>query len=219
MTSSGPTDNPDDASTVQWMEGLTGRGGSGSPHSEGQRLRAALAPTENDRMQATWADIEARARAANPSGTDHKPMPEVRPGARGGAVATNDRRPRLRLGWAAAVMVVAGMAYALLQPPQTEPNPAFRGVPSPSNPAGAQWVVEHPQEAAEVLAAELRQLQAEVVLSQEGPVVTLHIHAQPEAAPGVNARLAVLETGLDAQGRLHLTVAPVPPPAPVRSRP
>lgn len=207
-TSNRPPDETAAEPTDPWMDGLAGRAGAGTAHREGARIRTALAPEAGDQVVARWRDIEARARAAAPTTQQEKPSPTPRPGKLAGALAALDPRPRFALGWAAAALVAVGVA--MLWPAQEpEPNVALRGVPGEPAHQGAEWHVEQPQAAAEALAADLRALHAEVALANNGPDVVLSIRAQPEAVSAVNARLAELETGLDATGRLQLIVRPL----------
>lgn len=206
------TDQPMDGAGAEaahnWMEGLAGRPGTGTAHGEGARLRAALAPDAQDTPAATWHDIEARARAATAAdgvaepAVLHTPAATSRPGT-----AANDPRPWRKFAWAAALVLGVGLV-TLMAPPEPTPEPALRGVGG-AGAQGAKWRVEQPVEAAEALAAELRGLQADVSVKRDGEAVVLSIHARPGAVDAVNARLAGLETGLDAEGRLQLVVRPI----------
>ena len=202
-------DGADSEAARDWMDGLAGRPGTGSAaHGEGARLRAALAPDAQDTPAATWHDIEARARAATAAdglaepAVLHTPAATARPGT-----AANDPRPWRKFAWAAALVLGVGLV-TLMAPPEPTPEPALRGVGG-AGAQGAQWRVEQPVEAAEALAAELRGLQADVSVKRDGEAVVLSIHARPGAVDAVNARLAGLETGLDAEGRLQLVVRPI----------
>lgn len=202
-----PVDKPDVGATGAWMDGLKGRPGAGLAHGEGGRIRAALVPDARDAPKATWGDIVARAAAetaadpvvaqAGPPAQAGRPKP---------AEAANDPWPWRRFGWAAALVMGVGMFT--LWAPAPSPDPALRGGVGAVQP-GPQWLVQHPWESANALAAELHSLQAEVRMTREGDAVMLHIQARPDAVNAVNARLAVLETGLDANGRLQLAVRPV----------
>lgn len=178
--------------------------------AEAARVRAALAPDAQDAPLASWRDIEARAAAgatvhASATSADlPKNAGHAQPDE-----AANEPRPWRQFGWAAAVVLGVGL-ITLMAPPAPTPAPgaALRGVGGPGAQA-AQWLVERPLESAEALAADLRSLQAEVTLTREGEAVILSIRAQPGAVDAVNARLASLETGLDAEGRLRLAVRPI----------
>lgn len=208
MKSERPTDSADADAASQWLDALAGRASAGVEHADGTRVRAALMPQGGDRPAANWRDIEARA------ASDDAATPGVAPGGASSTAvparsepAANDPPPWRWLGWAAAVVLVVGLVT--LMPPTTQgPETGLRGVGGDS-PSGPQWVVERPVEAAEALAAELRGLKAEVTVTREGNVVILQIRTQAGAVDAVNARLAALETGLDATGRLDLRVVPV----------
>ena len=203
------TDRPidDDAeATNQWLNGLAGRPGIGADHQHGTRHRSALAPDARDAPVATWHDIEARARAtAVPDRGSEPADPHPRAGDMTRVEAANDPRPRRWLGWAAALLLGVGLV-TIMAPPRSDP--ALRGVTGAASQL-PRWLVENPSKAAEALAIDLRGLNAEVIVTQEGQAVILDIRAQPGATAAVNARLAALETGLDAEGRLRLTVLPV----------
>lgn len=208
MKSDRPIDDADALSSDQWMDGLAGRPGGGAEHAEGVRIRSALAPEAQDRPVAAWQDIEARARSAttlDAMATQANP-PALAGKARPGEAA-NDSRPLRWLGWAAALLLGLGLA-TLMPPPGSNPDLAQRGVTGQGS-HGPQWLVERPLQAAEALATELRGLQAEATVTSEGDAVILNIRAQPGAMNAVNARLASLETGLDAEGRLRLVVLPI----------
>lgn len=194
MTNDPPLNDTDADATHRWLDGLTGQPGSGAAHREGARARAALAPDERDTATASWRDIELRAgvESAAPAG-------DARP-----AQAANDPARWRRFGWAAALMAAVAVAALVSHPPPT-PDATMRGVGGPAAPS-AQWLVERPGEAAESLAAELRGLQADVTVTVEGDATVLRIQAPPGAVKAINARLAALETGLDADGTLTLSV-------------
>lgn len=208
MKTEPPDDAVDHAAAGQWLEGLAGRAGAGAAHAEGARLRVALAPDVQDLPAADWRDIEARARveadpaaAAAPAVGPDAPTLAARP-----REAANDPPRRRWPAWAAALALGVGLVTLML-PREADRGPGPRGVAGQSAHA-AQWLVERPLEAAERLAAELRGLHAEVSITNEGERVLLRIHAEPAAVDAVNARLAPLETGLDADGRLALEVRP-----------
>lgn len=205
MNSDRPIDDTDTPSTGQWMDGLAGRPGAGQEHAEGARIRAALAPEAQDSPVARWQDIEARARVDAASGAIANPAdPQVLAGRARAEKAANDSRPWRWLAWSAVVLLGVGLVNLML-PPGSGPDEALRGVSGQAS-RGPLWLVERPQEAAEALATELRGLQAEVTVASEGDAVILSIRAPAGAVNAVNARLATLETGLDAEGRLRLTV-------------
>ena len=205
MTSERPTDDADADATLPWMSGLAGRPGTGSAHADGARLRAALAP---DAPQATWRDIEARAAAEPVTGVDAAPAAaRLRPDGPPAGKAANDPSPWRWFGWAAALLLGVGLV-TLVPTGGDDAGTSLRGLPGPVQ-QGPRWLVERPLESAEALAAELRALHAEVTVTREGAAAILHIRARPDAVGAVNARLAVLETGLDAEGRLRLEVVPV----------
>lgn len=179
----------------------------GAPGDEVSRVRAALVPDRHDAPVATWRDIEARAGQGQVAKADAPqavvPMAAIEARPRD---AANDPRPWRKLGWAAALVLGVGLV-TLMSPPAPGPEPAMRGVGAGVI-QGAQWRVDRPLEAAETLATELRGLQAEVSVTRHGETAVLDIRALPGAVDAVNARLAGLETGLDAQGRLQLVVQP-----------
>lgn len=208
MNSDRPIDDTDAASTGQWMDGLAGRPGAGQEHAEGARIRTALAPEAQDSPLASWQDIEARTNADVASGTIANPAdPQVLAVRARAEVAANDSRPWRWLAWSAVVLLGVGLVNLML-PPGSSPDAALRGVSGQAS-RGPQWLVERPQVAAEALATELRGLQAEVTVTSEGDAVILSIRAPAGAMNAVNARLATLETGLDADGRLRLAVLPI----------
>lgn len=210
MKSDRPSDDADALPTAQWMDGLAGRPGAGPEHAEGLGIRSALAPDAQDCPVATWRDIEAKARAeADVDATATHADPLVLAGQARPGEAANDPRPiRWRwLGWVAVLLLGSGLA-TLMPPPGSNLDPVQRGVTDQGSHV-PQWLVEHPLESAEALATELRGLRAEVTLVSEGEAVILNIQAPPNGISAVNARLAVLETGLDAQGRLRLAVLPI----------
>ncbi|MFO1341087.1 MAG: hypothetical protein U1F53_23180 [Burkholderiaceae bacterium] len=206
MTTERPIDDADAQAASQWLDGLAGRTGAGPEHTEGGRLRAALAPTTADRPAARWADIEARARAGAAAGGDAAPSGAGPTIDRGRSPAANEPGRWWWMGWAAALLVGVGLVMLMpLQDRGTEP--AWRGLErDPST--QARWVVERPIESAEALAQDLRAAKAEVTVTRQGDAVVLAIQAPPQAVPAVNARLAPLETGVDSAGRLQLVVMP-----------
>ncbi len=207
MKSDRPIDGVAPDSTSEWFNGLAGRPGNGTEHDDGARARAALVPESQDAPKATWRDIEARAGAEKAADVDAaQPGPPPRLGQARPDVAANESWPWRKIGWAAALVLGVGLV-ALMSPQAPGPDAALRGVAHPAS-SGPRWLVERPQEAAEALAAELRGLQAEVTVTRDGDAAILEIRAHPVALNAVNARLAVLETGLDAEGRLKLTVLP-----------
>lgn len=165
-----------------------------------QRVRSALAVTPADQVQARWNDIEARARG----GADIGGVPA--PEDRAPAPAANDARLWKRFGVAAVLVLGVGLAMMLV-PPGRDAEPALRGVAG-AGASEARWLVDHPARAAEALANELRALGAEVQVTPDGAGAVLEVRAAAQAAGAVNARLAPLETGLDGQGRLRLSVVP-----------
>lgn len=208
MKSDRPVDSVTPDSTSEWLNGLAGRPGAGAAHGDGARARAALSPDPQDAPRATWRDVEARA------GADTKAVAgPIQPGpatdvnqARGGAAA-NESSPWRKFGWAAVFVLGVGLV-TLMSPPAPVQDPALRGVTN-QRPDGPRWLVEHPLDAAEALATELRGLQAEVTVMRDGRAALLDIRAHPDAWNAVNSRLAALETGLDAEGRLKLSVLPI----------
>ena len=207
MTTDRPIDDADGDAAHRWLDGLAGRPGAGAAHADGERVRAALAPASGDAVVGTWHDIEKRAVADSSPDAVAAPVgpaaPVAPPMAR---VAANDAAPWRRMGWAAVLVLAAGLAALMWSWAPTQ-DTALRGTEGPQG-QGARWLVDRPAQAAEGLAAELRALQAEVTLVREGDALVLHIQAEPAAVPGVNARLAPLETGLDAHGHLQLRVLP-----------
>lgn len=205
MTNDPTLPNSDADATHQWLDGLTGQTGSGAAHREGARVRDALVPDHRDAVNASWRDIEARAGAtvdASRQTLSTAPAAVGRP-----AGAANAPAWWRKFGWAAALMLGVAIGALMLQTAPT-PDAALRGIGDPGS-QGAQWLVERPKEAAESLAAELRGLQADVALTADGDTVILHIQAPPERVKAVNARLAALETGLDAEGKLQLSLRPI----------
>lgn len=208
MKSERPVDSVTPDSTSEWLNGLAGRSGAGAAHGDGARARAALSADPQDAPRATWRDIEARA------GTDTKavagpiqPGPPTRVGRVGRGVAANESSPWRKFGWAAVFVLGVGL-ITLMLPPAPVQDPGLRGVTS-QGPDGPRWLVEHPLEAAEALATELRGLHAEVTVTRDGKAALLDIRARPDTWNAVNSRLAALETGLDAEGRLKLSVLPI----------
>jgi hypothetical protein len=188
MKTERPMDPADADAARDWLEGLAGRPGASAAHGEGARLRAALAPDAQDAPAATWRDIEAR--AGDWTAADAGGAPAVlstQAGLPMPSQAANDARPWRKLGWAAALMLGVGLLTLILQPEPT-PDPALRGVGGQVPPGS---------------------LQAEVTVTREGEAAILTIRALPGAVDAVNARLANLETGLDAEGKLQLAVRPM----------
>lgn len=207
MTSDRPLDDAGADGAGPWLDGLAGRAGSGPDHAEGARIRAALGPGAQDAVSATWHDIEARARQGSGAGRpDAASAPDARVPRGLPQHAANDPRPWRRAAWAAVLVVGVGLV-AVMSNPGSDSEPALRGTSGVQAPE-PRWLVERPAQAAEELALELRGLDADVVITPDGPGFVLSIRAQPGALAAVNARLAPLETGLDAEGRLRLRVLP-----------
>lgn len=200
----------DDAAdaTSEWLDGLAGRPGTEAVHGDGARVRAALAPDALDAPMASWHDIESRAGAG--TAVDGAPAPagllSTGLGRAGPTVAANDPSSWRNLAWAAAVALGLGLV-TLLSPTTPRHDQVLRGV-TDQRTNGPRWLVERPSESAQALAHDLRALQADVTVTSEGDAVILDIRARPGTADAVNSRLAALETGLDAEGRLRLTVVP-----------
>lgn len=208
MTSERPPDDAGPDALAPWLNGLAGRAGSGQAHEDGTRLRKALTTGAEDAPLASWRDIEARARAeASP---DRAARPADQPPVAAMSrprVAANEPRRWPAIGWAALLALAVGLV-TWMSPPTPAPDEALRGAGSPQAP-GARWLTEQPRQSAEALATELRGLGADVALTTDGAATILHIQAPPAAASAINARLSALETGLDADGRLRLSVAPL----------
>jgi hypothetical protein len=208
MTSERPTDDADADAPAQWLDGLAGRPGTGPAHEDGARVRAALAPQAGDTPLANWRDIESRAGVEAPDDPAARPLDltaqasRSRPGA-----AANDPGRWRAFGWAAALALAVGLV-TLMSQPTPAPDPALRGV-NGQQAQGARWLVDQPLRAADALASDLRSLKAEVTVTIEGDAAILHIQAPPGAVAAINARLSALETGLDADGRLRLSVVPL----------
>lgn len=174
-----------------WLDALAGR----RHDADAQALRDALLPLPPV-APPTWDHIEARAAV----------VPALAQGAGTARTkAANDAWPVTRLAWAAVLVLAVALGAWLVQP---ETSDGLRGGPA-SIPV---WRVPDAPAAAERLAAELRQSGAVVELAQQPGAgrVVLRIAAPPSSVAAVNARLAALETGLDAQGRLELSVESAP---------
>ena len=183
-----------------WLDGLAGRHGTGESHREGKLLREALAPTERADLP-TWAEIELRAGVA-PTSKAVDDMPAV--GLTPAAAVSAANEPTWRAWYGVAATAVLGVALAIsMWPPHADPG--MRGL-GPAGTGEAIWRVAQPQQAAAALAAELQALGAQVEVKVDGGAQRLVVTAPVPAVEAVNQRLAVLETALDAQGRLTLRV-------------
>lgn len=209
MTLERQPDDADPAALSAWLDGLSGQPGTGQAHDEGSRLRQALAPDAGDVPRSSWQDIESRARRGAPSTvlSSGVAAPVVVATSSRQAAANQPRRWSA-LSWAALLMLVVGLV-SWMSPPAPAPHEGLRGADG-AQALGARWLTDQPLRDAESLAAELRSLGADVALSTDAGAIQLRIQAPPAAAAAVNARLAAFETGLDAQGRLTLSVASRP---------
>lgn len=209
MTSERPPDDAGPDALAPWLNGLAGRAGSGQAHEAGARVRKALAPEAGDTPLASWRDIEARASTEAPPDPAARPVDQPAVAAvPGPRVAANEPRRWPAVGWAALLALAVGVV-TWMSPPTPAPDEALRGAGSPQA-QGARWLTDQPRQAAEALATELRGLGADVALTTDGDATVLQIQAPPGAASAINARLSALESGLDADGRLRLSVAPRP---------
>ena len=210
MTPIEPTHSAD-AEGPAYLDGRAGRraGAAADPeaYAEGARLRAALLAhgAVGDTASAPpplpppppdgWADVLARA-SAGPGAAN----------APGFWSAAWTRRPR-RAGLAAAAVLLAAVGLWQARPTDDE---AWRGA---SEVAAATWFSAQPQADAQALVAELQAMAASArasPLPAGGMLVDLHMPAAATAAQrdAVNARLAALDTALDAQGRCQVRVLP-----------
>lgn len=211
-------DTPRDDAADGWLDALAGR--PATRDATAQALRDALLPVPASAPAPAWSDLEARAAATPPTSlpvpSQAEPaspvrVPEARPldGGHPAVDAANEVFPGQRWSRLAfAATVVLAVAVGMLWRPGAE-DPQLRGVAST---AGAVWRVTDPASSAQALAAELKALGAQVELQPDGASVRLLIRADDTAAPAVDRRLAALETALDAQHRLSLTVQPAPRP-------
>lgn len=177
------TDRDDDP----FLEGLTGRPKGGASESdpaarrEGERLRQALLPDDQNPAAPPWGAVLARE-------------------------AANDARPRRWLPAAlAAGLCTLALGLWVLTPGE---DSQWRGGPGAGPAATASpWRSANPRRDAESLAADLRALGSTVSL-REGAANEwwLVIEAPPSAQRAVDQRLAPLETALDADGRLVVRV-------------
>lgn len=175
-----------------WLDGLAGR----RADADAQVLRDALLPLPSVDTP-PWDHIEARA-AAVPA--------LVRGAGAADAPAANQVWPMARMAWAAMLVLAVALGAWWLQP---EAPDGLRGGGPAAMPV---WRVPDAVAAADRLAAELQRAGATVerVQGPDAGRVVLRIVAPPAAVAAVNARLAPLETGLDAQGRLELSVESAP---------
>jgi hypothetical protein len=118
--------------------------------------------------------------------------------------ASNQSSFRYRYGWAATIAICAVVLLTQL-PDARNDLQQFRG----SGATAATVRTAAPVDAAQNLASELRALGASVNSKQERGEALLEIIAPASAAIAVNQRLQLLETGLDANGKLVLHFLPL----------
>ena len=82
--------------------------------------------------------------------------------------------------------------------------PVMRG--GPSGAGQAQWLTAEPADHAQALATDLRALGAQVRVEADGSAWVLYIEAPAPMRAVIDGRLQVLDTALDAAGRLELRV-------------
>ncbi len=200
------------AEALAWLDGVAGREASCEASKEGARLREALLDESVATAQPPWAQIE-RLAATTPAPLRHQddPLPVVqRPTEVAldkellSRPASNQSSFRHRYGWAATIAVCAVLLFTQW-PHGRDAEPQFRGADATE----ATVRTAAPLEAAVVLATELRGLGANVSSRQGNGDVFLDIVAPTSATTAVNQRLQLLETGLDANGRLLLHVLPL----------
>jgi hypothetical protein len=182
--------NADHTGTEAYLDGLAGRPGAPNApapdHAEGARLRIALqheSALNAPQRAPDWADVLTR-EAAN----------EAKP------PNTWTSRP----AWAALAAGVAVCAVLAWSVRPSEES-AWRGGAGDGEPA--TWISPQPQADAAVLTKELQALGALVVATPLGAhAVGLAVQAPPDKREAINTRLAVLDTALDANGRVRLRV-------------
>lgn len=189
----------DSESAQDWLDGLTGRPGEGSSHAEGALLRQSL-ETATTAALPPWEEIERQA------GLDVKRTEgsTLGPTSREAGEAANQGHWRPWHGIAAALALTTVLAASMWT---SDPEVTMRGGQHSRSANDEQvWHVAEPQQAAQSLAAELRALGAEVQVQADAKGSHLRIAAPTAAVRTVNERLMVLETALDAQGRVSLLV-------------
>lgn len=193
-----PEPTPDEA--LRWLDGLAGRQGQGGAHAEGQRLREALLPDVPVEMPA-FAELERRAGGV-PDGPVNSPLHIEQRRAPHRADAANQAMWRPWHAMAAAIVLGTVLVATMWPAPKDD---GLRGV-GVQGAAEALWRTAEPKSAAQSLAAELQVLGAQIELQSDAHGTRLIITAPPSATAAVNARLASLETALDARGRLSLRI-------------